>query len=389
MQYNNTKELSLQVQDPNTNARPEASKEKGKRTNANQLSIENIKVHKQGTGKGGHHLSTPNKLTVTKPESPKLWLDTPTNPSPHSTDNAMFTFRHMQHMDSIYELPVVDTFDEATKAKQRYREQFGGHVDSPVNLRADLNVSVDQLPNQDVPDVPHARAANHSLSPYDKVKSTTVEDTPQQFDATPEYQETVATTPNMSSPSTLREPLPLASVPVPDKKQQNESAMADQPNSPTKALTVNSIHSIGGVEEEHKWKSGDIVDVIIRDKNNLVVQGVIRSWNPVTSWADIQVLPDKHHGRGGDMLRFVEVQDMRFTGLQLNDIAVLYFDDTLPADRQYPPGFMLPFEQLLEENKFEEHVIQGWQDGTLPLPKPSVLFNDIKVKKKKKPNNNI
>ncbi|ETO23803.1 C2H2-type zinc finger-containing protein [Reticulomyxa filosa] len=59
-------------------------------------------------------------------KSPELWVETGSNGSPLSRDQTMFPFHHLSHMDSIYDLPAVSTFDEASNAKQRYREQFGG-----------------------------------------------------------------------------------------------------------------------------------------------------------------------------------------------------------------------------------------------------------------------
>ncbi|ETO12627.1 RmlC-like cupin family protein [Reticulomyxa filosa] len=275
--------------------------------------------------------------------------------------------QHAPQIDSIYDLPAVATFDEALNAKQRYREQFGGSTKSNGMRTTTHGVSAsssnfDAKETMDSKNRHYVTGSNPPLS-HEKMGSDNTSGVKiSKMHSILDRQETVVSE-NPSVP-------PNNHLTVTDTKPR-ESASFEQPISPINKSMLSP-----------KWKFGDIVDVIIREENNLVVQGVIRSWNPMTKWADIQVLPDKHHNHGGDMLRFIEVQDMQFTGLQLNDIAVLYFDDNIASDRQYPPGFMLPFEQLLEDKKFDEKTIIAWQNGTIPLPKPSALFNDIKIRLK-------
>ncbi|ETO07190.1 hypothetical protein RFI_30201 [Reticulomyxa filosa] len=289
--------------------------------------------------------------------------------SPNSPANYLFNLDHEVRMDSIYDLPAVATFDEANNARQRYREQFGssGKAEDfvPRELKppntdehnAIANVQVVSHKNGATPNLDlNARARSLDMKTARREKEKEKEK--EKGKGKEEEKKTEITT-NMTNATNVTNVTNVINV--------NE-----------KVKTEVGLHS-NGSEQQHKWKPGDIVDVIIREENNLVVQGVIRSWNPVTSWADIQVLPDKHHEHGGDTLRFVEVQDMHFTGLQLNDIAVLHFNNHVVGDRQYPPGFMLPFDQLREDKQFDDHTIDGWQNGTIPLPKPSTLFNGIKV----------
>eukprot|EP01084_Bolivina_argentea_P228176 385442_1 len=128
----------------------------------------------------------------------------------------------------------------------------------------------------------------------------------------------------------------------------------------------------------HGHAQGDFVDLILRDINNLVVIGVIESYNSMSKLADVRILPSKSHNRGNMLERFVESTDLRFKGLCINDLAVLRYNRN---ELDYPRGFDLDFDNLIEDKLFDEYIVREWENN-INKPTPFELFDGLKVRLK-------
>merc|ERR1719361_2267132 len=126
-------------------------------------------------------------------------------------------------------------------------------------------------------------------------------------------------------------------------------------------MSVVSAATINSEQDVVVFGEGDFVDLILRDANNLIVVGIVESYNSISNLADVRILPSKSHNRGNDIERFVEAADMRYKGFRINDLAVLTYESG--KNTEYPPGFELDYYTFRREKIFDIRVIEGWQSG--------------------------
>ena len=138
--------------------------------------------------------------------------------------------------------------------------------------------------------------------------------------------------------------------------------------------TVDTIRS----SAEHKYQEGDFVDLILREANNLIVIGVIVSYNTLSQLADVKILPSRSHNRGNDLVRFVEARDLKWKGFRINDLAVLAYETGKKSS--YPVGFDLDYDTFKKDRMFPASIVKGWEDGSIDKPSAFELFDGLKVR---------